>query len=123
MRSHLFETIVCGLLCGLASIGAEAEAEAGIVVLLASTGALAFCFGRRWPGHVLRTGIILWLVPYLVHFVEFVASGEGSSPSCSTGGWVAFGLWSMFVLPWMLALWFLAGFGADRAESRTGSAH
>lgn len=120
MRNHLLEATVCGLLCGLASIGAQAEAEAGNVVLLASTGGSAFLLGRRWPTFVRRTGIVLWWVPYLVHFVAFVASGEGSAPSCSTGGWVAFGLWSCFVLPWLWALQLLASFGADRAEQRTG---
>lgn len=121
MNRPTLDAFVHGLICALIAWWIEAELDGFVVAFLVTTGVAAYRLGRRWPDHILRTGCILWVVPYLYAVLAALLSGELTNPTRSTGGMFALSIWTMLMLPWLLGLWFLGGFGSDRANESAES--
>ena len=96
----------------------ESEVWAAWLVTTAGAAALA---GYCWPGHPLRSGLLIMLAQPPCLLVAVALAGEIHNPGSSTGGLVAVMIASMLLLFWTpvpLVLGWLSARARRRADAR-----
>ena len=104
-----------------ALIGSKAgEGEIWAAWLVTTAGAAALT-GYCWPGHPLRSALLIMLAQPPCLLAAVAAAGEITNPGSSTGGLVAVMICSMLLLLWT-PVPLLLGWLAARARRRADAA-